>query len=152
MRIPILTARTPEDVHAVIQDTFNRGDVDAFIAAHEADATVAVPPDGRLVHGLDAIRAATAPIFALHPHLTITVYRKLQTDDLALTRAHWKLAGVAGDGSPVHLNGNGTIVSRRRPDGTWGVVLDDPLGADQEPAGAAAAGPPPAATETPGPT
>ena len=141
MSIPVSMAHTPEALHAVIEDAFNRGDLDAFIAAHEADATVAVPPDGRLVHGLDAIRAATVSIFALRPHVTITVYRKLQTEDLALTRARWELVGTASDGSPVHLNGNGTIVSRRRPDGTWGIVLDDPLGASHEPASATAAGP-----------
>jgi ketosteroid isomerase-like protein len=141
MPIPVSTAHTPEAVHAVIEDTFNRGDIDAFVAAHDADATVAVPPDGRRAHGLSAIRAATAPIFALRPHVTITVYRKLQTDDLALTRARWELVGTANDGSPVHLTGNGTIVSRRRPDGTWGIVLDDPLGASPEPANATAAGP-----------
>ena len=121
------TADTPEAVHAVIEDAFNRGDVDAFMAIHEADATVAVPADGRQVHGLDAIRAATAPIFALRPRVTITVHRKLQTDDLAVTRALWNLVGTASDRSTVHLRGHGTIVSRRRPDGTWGVVLDDPL-------------------------
>ncbi len=141
MPISVPTAPTPEAVHADIEDTFNRGDIHAFIAAHEADATVAVPPDGRPAHGLSAIRAATAPIFALRPHVTITVYRKLQTEDLALTRARWELVGTASDGSPVHLNGNGTIVSRRRPDGTWGIVLDDPLGASHEPASATAAGP-----------
>ena len=135
MPIPVSTARTPEAVHAVIEDTFNRSDIDAFIAVHEADATVAVPPDGRPVHGLSAIRSASAPIFALRPQLTITVYRKLQAGDLALTRAHWELLGTASDGSPVYLNGHGTIVSRRRADGTWGIVLDDPLGASPGPAG-----------------
>jgi hypothetical protein len=60
---------------------------------------------------------------------------------LALARARWELVGTASDGSPVHLTGNGTIVSRRRPDGTWGVVLDDPLGASHEPADVTAAGP-----------
>jgi len=135
MPIPVSTARTPEAVHAVIEDTFNRGDIDAFIAAHEADATVVVPPDGRSVQGLSAIRAAAVPIFALRPQMTITVYRKLQAGDLALTRARWELRGTADDGSPVHLNGHGTIVSRRRADGTWGIVLDDPLGAGHEPGG-----------------
>ena len=141
MTIPVSTARTPEAVHAVIEDSFNRGDIDAFVAAHEADATVAVPPGGRLVHGLSAIRAAAAPIFALRPQLTITVYRKLQAGDLALTRAHWELLGTANDGSQVYFNGHGTIVSRRRADGTWGIVLDDPLGSGPEPPRVTPAGP-----------
>ncbi len=128
MTIPVTTAGTPEAVHAVLESAFNRGDLEAFIAVHESDATVAVPPDGHHVHGLDAIRAATAPIFALRPRVTITVHHKLQTGDLALTRARWELVGTGSDATPVHLSGNGAIVSRRRSDGTWGIVLDDPLG------------------------
>jgi ketosteroid isomerase-like protein len=85
-----------------------------------------VPPDGRVVHGRDDIRAATAALFALAPRMTSTVLRKVEGDGLALTYGRWELAGVTTDGSPVHLNGRGTMVSRRRPDGTWGIVLDDP--------------------------
>jgi ketosteroid isomerase-like protein len=29
--------------------------------------------------------------------------------------------------APVRLTGRGTMVSRRQPDGSWGIVLDDPL-------------------------
>jgi ketosteroid isomerase-like protein len=55
------------------------------------------------------------------------VHRLLQTDGLALTHARWELVGAAADGRPMRLSGHGTIVSRRRPDGTWGIVLDNPL-------------------------
>lgn len=40
--------------------------------------------------------------------------------------AAWELAARATDGSLLHMSGRGTMVSRRRPDGTWGIVLDDP--------------------------
>ena len=140
MAIPVPRADTPEEVHAVIEDAFNRGDLDAFVAVHEADATVAVPPDGGVAHGLDAIRAATAPIFALRPQVTIRVHRKLQSGDLAVTRAYWELVGTASDRSLLHLSGHGTIVSRRRVDGTWGIVIDDPLSGIHEETGAIATG------------
>ena len=55
------------------------------------------------------------------------VDKTLQTDEVALTHARWELVGTAADGSLTRLAGRGTIVSRRRPDGTWGVVLDDTL-------------------------
>ena len=57
-------ASAPEALHAIIVDAFNRGDVDAFLAAHEEDASVVVPPGGTYAHGLDEIRAATAPIIS----------------------------------------------------------------------------------------
>jgi len=129
-------ASTPEALHAIIVDAFNRGDVDAFLAAHEEDASVVVPPGGTCAHGLDEIRAAAAPIISLRPHMTSVVYKTLRSNELALTHASWDLDGTAPDGTRTQLSGTGTIVSRRGPDGTWRIVLDDP----QSGAAAAAAG------------
>jgi hypothetical protein len=74
-------ARTSEALHVIIEDAFNRGDLDAFADAYEDDAVLVVPPDGRSVQGRDDIRAAAAPLFALHPHMTIVVDRKLEADE-----------------------------------------------------------------------
>jgi ketosteroid isomerase-like protein len=119
-------ASTPEALHAIIVDAFNRGDVGAFLAAHEEGASVIVPPDGTYAHGLDEIRAATAPIISLRPHMTSVVYKTLRSNELALTHASWDLDGTAPDSSRTRLSGTGTIVSRRGPDGIWRIVLDDP--------------------------
>jgi ketosteroid isomerase-like protein len=42
----------------------------------------------------------------------------------ALTFAHWALEGADSDRNPVELQGRGTIVPRRQPDGTWLIVLE----------------------------
>jgi uncharacterized protein (TIGR02246 family) len=120
-------AYTPAALHAILADAFNRGDVDALMDVYEQDAVVVVPPAGRYVRGRDNIRAATAAVLALGPHLTSVVDKTLQTDEVALTHAHWELVGTAVDGSTERLAGRGAIVSRRRRDGTWGIVLDDTL-------------------------
>jgi hypothetical protein len=41
----------------------------------------------------------------------------------------WTLDGTTPDGIPLHLNGTSADVLRRRPDGTWGLLIDDPWGA-----------------------
>ncbi|HMJ76503.1 MAG TPA: hypothetical protein VK507_11055 [Iamia sp.] len=46
---------------------------------------------------------------------------------MALTHARWEMEGVQPDGAPFEMSGRGTIVSRRRDDGSWAIVLDDPL-------------------------
>ncbi len=120
-------ARTPEALHAILEDAFNRGDLDAYVDAYDDDATLVVPPDGRSVHGRDEIRAAAAPMFDLQPRMTMVVHKKLETEGLALTRGRWELVGTTPDGNRTELSGRGTMVSRRRPDGTWRIVLDDPL-------------------------
>lgn len=120
-------ARTPEALHAILEDAFNRGDLDAYTDAFEEDAVLISPPDGRVVRGRADIRAAAVPVFALKPRASIAFRQKLESGGLALSHARWTLAGTDGEGAPVELNGRGTIVSRRRADGTWRIVLDNPL-------------------------
>jgi uncharacterized protein (TIGR02246 family) len=120
-------APTPDALHGILEDAFNRGDLDAYVDAHDEDATVAVPPDGRVARGHDEIRSAAAPIFALRPRVSIVVLGELAGPDLAVTWGGWGLVGTDPDGNPAELSGRGTMVSRRRPDGTWRIVLDQPL-------------------------
>jgi ketosteroid isomerase-like protein len=122
---PRPAASTPEALHAIIADAFSRGDIDAFLAAYEEGASVVVPPDGTCAHGLDQIRAATAPIIALRPHMTSVACKTLRSSELALTHARWELDGTAPDGTRIQLSGTGIVVSRRGPDGAWRIVLDD---------------------------
>jgi uncharacterized protein (TIGR02246 family) len=126
-----MSARTPEETHALIAAAFNAGDVDALVEIYEEDAMLIVPPDGQRVTGRDAIRAAVQPTFALRPSASIDVVQKLQTDGLALTQARWSLVG-SDDGERVEMSGRGAIVSRRQPDGSWRIVLDNPLSPEED--------------------
>jgi uncharacterized protein (TIGR02246 family) len=120
-------AATPEELHAIIESAFNRGDLDAYMSAYADDATLVVPPDGRVVHGRDDIRRASAPFVAARPRMEIIVEKKLEGDGIALTHAHWEMVDVTPDGTRTELRGKGTLVSRRVGDGTWRIVLDDPM-------------------------
>lgn len=114
----VMPAKSPEDIHALLAAAVNAGDLDAFVALHEPDATVIVPPDGRRVSGRAAIRAAVQPVFALGPTAEIELVDKLQSGDLALTFARVEVFGAAT---------RGTVVSRRQADGSWRIVLDHPM-------------------------
>ncbi len=122
-----MPAQHPQDVHALLAAAFNEGDLDAVVAVSEADATHVVPPDGRRVHGREALRAALGPIFARDPRVEMEVVGALEGDGIALTHGRWQLELTADDGRRERLRGRGTIVSRRQPDGTWRIVLDDPM-------------------------
>jgi uncharacterized protein (TIGR02246 family) len=121
-----MPARTPEEIQALIAAAFNAGDLDAFLQLHEEDATVVVPPDGDRVSGREAIRAAVQPTFALRPTIRNEVVERLQGDGLALIHARWNLAGT-DRGQPVEMSGRATVVSRRQPDGSWRIVLENPM-------------------------
>ncbi len=122
-----MPAHSPEEVHSLIAAAVDAADLDAFADLYEDDAMLVVPPEGRRVSGRRAIRDALRPTLALgEPSARIDVVGKLQADGLALTHARWRIAGTDG-GERVEMSGRGTIVSRRQPDGTWRVVLDNPL-------------------------
>lgn len=123
-----MRAKTPEETHAALESAFNAGDVEAFVQAFEPDALMVTPPGGEVARGRDEIRDAVGPLFALTPSARIDVIAKLERDGLALTHARWSVHGADPDGETVELGGNGTIVSRRQPDGTWLIALDHPLG------------------------
>jgi uncharacterized protein (TIGR02246 family) len=120
---------SPADLLAHLEDAFNRRDVDAYLAPYEDDAVFVVPPEGRLARGPDEIRTAVVEMFELEPALRIEVERSLEGDGLALNSARWRLVATGDDGEPVRLTGRGTMVARRRPDRSWGIVLEDPLSA-----------------------
>jgi uncharacterized protein (TIGR02246 family) len=121
-----MPARSPEEIHALIATAFAAGDLEAFLDLHEDGAVSIVPPEGRRVTGHAEIRTALAPIFALRPQARIEVLDKLQTDGLALT--HARVHVLATDaGERLEITGRGTIVSRRQPDGSWRIVLDNPM-------------------------
>jgi uncharacterized protein (TIGR02246 family) len=122
-----MSARSPEQLHALIAEAVNASDLDAFAALHETDATIVLPPEGRRVSGHDAIRAAMTPLLAMRPELTVEVVAKLEADGLALTYGRWNMT-ISPGGERSELSGRGTMVSRRQPDGSWRIVLDDPIG------------------------
>lgn len=110
----------------LIAAVFNAADLDAFVELHEQGAVSIVPPEGRTVTGHAQIRAALAPIFALRPAAQIDVVGKLEVDGLALTHARVHVVATR-DHERIEVTGRGTIVSRRQADGSWRIVLDNPM-------------------------
>ena len=122
-----MPAYRPEEIHSLLADAFNRADLDAFVDAHEEGAVTVVPPAGARARGRREIRAAMEPIFALRPTVVNEVLETLESGDLALTQARWSLSGTSSGGETVELDGEGTVVSRRQPDGTWRIVMENPV-------------------------
>jgi uncharacterized protein (TIGR02246 family) len=103
------------------------GDLDGMVALYEADATFA-PQPGHTVTGRDAIREALQGFLAVTPRMEGTIEKVLEAGDTALVANRWRLRGTAPDGSPVEMGATSADVLRRRADGSWGIVIDDPWG------------------------
>jgi uncharacterized protein (TIGR02246 family) len=121
------TAKTAKDVIERLARSLSEGDVDAALALYEDDAAF-VPEPGTTVHGLDAIREALARLAALQPTLTGEIQKVVEADGTALVVNRWALTGTQPDGVPIELAGLSADVLRRRADGSWAILIDDPWG------------------------
>ena len=117
----------PEAVIERFSRLLAESDLDAMVELYEPNATFA-PQPGAQVTGREAIRDALAAFLAVKPRMTGRIEKVLCAGDTALVANRWNLSGTAPDGGPVELAGTSADVLRRRSDGSWGIVIDDPWG------------------------
>jgi uncharacterized protein (TIGR02246 family) len=122
-------AATPADVVFLFAAALHDGRLDDAVALYEPDAVFIPQPGAEPVSGTDAIRGALAQFTALRPTLTADVRKVVPAGDIATVIHRWELDGTAPDGTALRLSGTSADVVRRRPDGTWGLLIDDPWGA-----------------------
>jgi uncharacterized protein (TIGR02246 family) len=120
-------APSPEATIERFADLLAAGDLDGLLDLYEPDAAFA-PEPGRSISGQKAIGEALAGFLALRPRMTGTVEQVLTVGDTALVANRWTLQGTQPDGAPIEMGGVSADVLRRRPDGRWGILIDDPWG------------------------
>ncbi|NIA71464.1 SgcJ/EcaC family oxidoreductase [Pelagibius litoralis] len=126
-----MPALTPRQVHEQFTEAFKVHDLDALIALYDPDGVMVPGPGEKPVRGHLAIRKALEALQKLKPsNVELKTVFCIERDDLALTRSRWHFTGTSPDGQPVHMAGSGTEVMRRRPDGTWVHLFDNPWGGD----------------------
>jgi uncharacterized protein (TIGR02246 family) len=123
------TATAPADVIALFAAALHDGRLDDAVALYEPDAVFIPAPGTAPISGIDQIRAALASLTALRPILTPDIRKVVQAGDIATVLNAWQLDGTTPDGTSLHLSGTSADVLRRRPDGSWGLLIDDPWGA-----------------------
>jgi uncharacterized protein (TIGR02246 family) len=119
--------QTPEDTIRCFSALLAERDLEALVDLYEPEAIFA-PQPGEAVSGRDAIREALRPFVALEPRMTGDIERVLVAGETALVANRWTLTGTQPDGSPIELTGLSADVLNRRPDGSWGIAIDDPWG------------------------
>ncbi|HWM09430.1 MAG TPA: SgcJ/EcaC family oxidoreductase [Solirubrobacteraceae bacterium] len=119
---------TPDGTVEHFSELLEARRLDALLGLYEEDATF-VPEPGRVVSGRAAIREELERLVALNPCISGRVEQVLQAGDTALVTYRWQMQATAPDGTAVQQGGLSADVLRRRPDGSWGVIIDDPYGA-----------------------
>lgn len=115
---------SPERLHRVFQDAFNRHDLESIVALYEPDAVLA-SVNGPL-QGTDAIREQYRKVLAMRPSIELQTLSVSLAGSLAMLHGKWILRATAPDGSEVRSEGRNTETARRQPDGRWLFVIDNP--------------------------
>jgi ketosteroid isomerase-like protein len=124
-----MTARTETPAGTVehFSELLGEGRLDALLKLYEEGATF-VPEPGRAVSGRESIRGELERLVAMGPRMSGSVEQVLQAGDTALVAYRWQMEARAPDGTPLRQHGLSADVLHRRPDGSWGVIIDDPYG------------------------
>jgi uncharacterized protein (TIGR02246 family) len=120
-------APSPEAAIELFARLMEEGELDAALALYEEDAAF-LPEPGKLVQGKEEIRSALATFLALNPTLTGRIEKVVPAGDTALVINDWCLRGTDPEGGEVVMAAKSADVLRRRADGTWGILIDDPWG------------------------
>lgn len=123
-----MVGRTPLEAVELLDEAFNRGDLEAVLDFYEDGATMVVEP-GRLANGKTELRAVYEWIFS---NLTAVATQEkthvIETGDLALFTSRWSFNGADRDGNPVSRESYASVILRRQADGAWRVVVDNSWG------------------------
>jgi ketosteroid isomerase-like protein len=120
-------ATSPQDVIERFERYLGERDLEALVALYEPHAAFEAEP-GNVVHGHGAIRQALARFLTLKPTITGEIQKVVGADGTALVVNKWRLEGTGPDGAPIQMGGLSADVMRRRPDGSWQMLIDDPWG------------------------
>lgn len=112
----------PSEINAAFGDGYNRRDVDALLALYEPDGAV-VEIDGTVSLGTEAIRDHLQRLVELGGTMTSNNLTAVIAGEIALVTAAWEIVDSVVAPS---LEGRSTEVLRRRADGTWAYVIDQP--------------------------
>lgn len=125
---PAITA--PEQMHSEFGKLANLGNVESLLSLYEPGATIAPPPGSPSAHGEPAAEHI-AKLIAMRPRFTrVTTTKVFQAGDIALLCSDWEGVLTDPDGNEILMQGKGTEVLRRQPDGHWLCVIDNPWGTE----------------------
>jgi uncharacterized protein (TIGR02246 family) len=118
----------PAAIHQRFCEACNAGELDRLLNLYEPDAVI-VERTGEIIQGTAAIRHHLSGLLAMRPAMRILDSKAIVVGELAQLSSHWQCTVIAPDGSAAQLEYHGSELSRRQPDGTWLLAIDNPWGA-----------------------
>jgi uncharacterized protein (TIGR02246 family) len=120
----------PADWPRQFTEHLNAGDLDAVLELYDPDARF-VARTGETLVGRDRIRDVLAGMIRAHTHLQSHVIQTVTVGDSALLYSDFEGTTVDASNATVAARHQAIEVLRRRPDGTWKLIVGDPAGRDE---------------------
>lgn len=123
-----MIARNPLELVELLDEAFNRGDIEAVLSFYEEGATMVTEP-GRLATGKAELRRAYEWIFN---NIKGTARQEkthvIESGDIALFTSRWNFSGATLDGTSVSRESFASVILRKHADGGWRIVIDNSYG------------------------
>jgi ketosteroid isomerase-like protein len=114
-----------EDVHAVLANAFNTGDVDTVMSMYDVTGII-VPEPGKPVSGKVKFEEAIKGILSIKGKMDIKTVYCLQTGNIAVGRSEWNIT----DNGETKISAKGIEVMKQQADGSWKIIVDHAFGAE----------------------
>lgn len=115
-----MSAKSPEDICHLFQQSMVAGDLDALLGLYDPEA-VFLHQSGEVKKGEAGLREVLAPLAAARACFAYTIRQIIQSGDIALMHTDWQ-AFAPQSGFQYAIE-----VARRQPDGTWRWLIGDPF-------------------------
>jgi uncharacterized protein (TIGR02246 family) len=123
-----MNARNPLEAVELLDEAFNRGDIETVLDFYEDGAVMVAEPD-RLATGRTEIRAVYEWIFAnIKGKAKQQKTHVIETGDIALFTSQWNFTGTTLGGDSVLRESYASVVLRKNRNGEWRVVVDNSWG------------------------
>ena len=115
------------DVDRIFVRAMNAHDLEAVMSTYDSSTVFVQGPGQENIVGLDNLRATVERFLDYSPKLTVELKQFVQADDIALFSVRWTLEGTDEQGDVVSMTSADSNVVRRRDDGTWFTLIDNPF-------------------------
>lgn len=121
-----MTATRLERTVEMMDQAFNRGDLESVLSFYDDSAALVTEP-GKLARGKEELRMFFQQVMASRPSAQQLKTHIIEADGIALFLSRWTLASERS--SQVSMKRFiATTVFRRQPSGEWKALIDNSLG------------------------